>query len=59
MYKRLEGNGWQEEPTNLCLYGDIPYKIVVTPKEAYHQFGNSVAIPVIKRIASEIVKQLL
>lgn len=55
----IQGNGWQEEPTNLCLYGDIPYKIVVTPKEAYHQFGNSVAIPVIKRIASEIVKQLL
>ena len=28
-------------------------------KEAYHQFGNSVAIPVIKRLAKEIVEQLL
>lgn len=35
------------------------FKIVVSKKEAYHQFGNSVAIPVIKRIAQEIMKQLL
>ena len=35
------------------------YKIVVSRKEAYHQFGNSVALPVIKRLAKEIVAQLL
>ena len=38
---------------------NIEFKIVVSKKEAYHQFGNSVAIPVIKRLAEEIVKQLL
>ena len=34
-------------------------KIVVSPKEAYHQFGNSVAVPVVKTLAREIKKQLL
>ena len=34
-------------------------KIVVSPKEAYHQFGNSVAVPVVKTIAKEIYNQLL
>ena len=33
--------------------------IVVSKKEAYRQFGNSVAIPVVKRLAEEILKQLL
>jgi DNA (cytosine-5)-methyltransferase 1 len=32
---------------------------VVSKKEAYQQFGNSVAVPVIKRLASEIIKQLM
>ena len=35
------------------------FRIVVSKKEAYHQFGNSVAVPVIKRLAQEIVNQLL
>ena len=34
-------------------------KIVVSAKEAYHQFGNSVAVPVVKSIAKEIYNQLL
>ena len=34
-------------------------KIVVSDKEAYHQFGNSVAVPVIRALAKEIKKQLL
>ena len=38
---------------------NIEFKIVVSKKEAYRQFGNSVAVPVIKRIAYEIVKQLM
>ena len=37
----------------------MPYNIVVSKKEAYQQFGNSVAVPVVKRIALEITKQLL
>lgn len=35
------------------------FKIVVPKKEAYKQFGNSVAIPVIKSITQEIFNQLL
>ena len=38
---------------------NLEFKIVVSKKEAYHQFCNSVAVRVIKRIAQEIVKQLL
>ena len=34
-------------------------RIVVSDKEAYHQFGNSVAVPVIRTLAKEIKKQLL
>ncbi len=53
----IEGAGW-DNPT-AKLKGDIPMRIVVSPKEAYHQFGNSVAVPVIKAIAREIKTQLL
>jgi DNA (cytosine-5)-methyltransferase 1 len=35
------------------------FEIVVSDVQAYKQFGNSVAIPVIKTISSEITKQLL
>ena len=59
---RIIGNGWEHpECANNQNYNadNIEYKIVVSKKEAYHQFGNSVAIPVIKRISEEIVKQLL
>lgn len=59
---RILGNGWQNPN---CADNDnynsknLEFKIVVSRKEAYHQFGNSVAIPVIKRLAKEIVEQLL
>lgn len=59
---RILGKGWQNplsaENSN---YNDTnkEYKIVVSRKEAYHQFGNSVALPVIKRLAKEIISQLL
>ena len=33
--------------------------IVVSSKEAYHQFGNSVAVPVVRTLATEIYNQLL
>ena len=35
------------------------FKIVVSDVQAYKQFGNSVAVPVVKTIANEIKKQLL
>lgn len=58
---RILGNGWERpecaENRNYDS-SNLEYKIVVSKKEAYHQFGNSVAIPVIKRLAQEIVKQL-
>ncbi len=59
---RIIGKGWQHpECANNQNYNDSnpEFKIVVSNKEAYHQFGNSVAIPVIKALAKEIVKQLL
>jgi DNA (cytosine-5)-methyltransferase 1 len=59
---RIIGNGWQNpECAENQNYNEnnLEYKIVVSKKEAYHQFGNSVAIPVIKRLSEEIVKQLM
>ena len=59
---RIIGNGWQNpESANNSNYNanNQEYKIVVSRKEAYRQFGNSVAVPVIKKIAQEIAKQLL
>lgn len=59
---RILGNGWENSQiTNNQNYNtsNPEYKIVVSKKEAYHQFGNSVAIPVIKKIAEEIIKQLM
>lgn len=59
---RIIGNGWEHpECANNQNNNDSnpEFKIVVSKKEAYHQFGNSVAVPVIKRIAEEIVKQLM
>ena len=59
---RIIGKGWQHpECANNQNYNDNnpEFKIVVSNKEAYHQFGNSVAVPVIKALAKEIVKQLL
>ncbi len=37
---------------------DSWYEIPVSDNQAYKQFGNSVSIPVVKTIASEILKQL-
>ena len=55
----IEGNGWANPDTMLKTHEQQPFEIVVSKKEAYHQFGNSVAVPVIKRLAQEIVNQLL
>lgn len=54
----IQGNGWENETNNKPVE-QMPYSIVVSKKEAYQQFGNSVAVPVVKRLALEIVKQLL
>ena len=59
---RIIGSGWEfpEAANNQNYNNSNPeFRIVVSKKEAYRQFGNSVAIPVIKRLAQEIVKQLL
>lgn len=54
----IKGNGWKTQ-NHVIDNNELEYHIAVTNKEAYHQFGNSVAVPVIKRLAEEIVKQLL
>lgn len=59
---RIIGSGWENHNSenNQNNRSDLPeMKIVVSPKEAYHQFGNSVALPVVRTIAKEIYKQLL
>lgn len=55
----IEGNGWEKPNAPTTTHEQMQFKIVVSKKEAYRQFGNSVAVPVIKRIAQEIKKQLL
>lgn len=57
---RLQGynitsDGWASDKHK----GERPFDIVVSKGQAYRQFGNSVSIPVVKRISEEIVKQLL
>lgn len=59
---RIIGNGWEHpecENNQNNNPSNLEFKIVVSKKEAYRQFGNSVAIPVIKRLAEEIIKQLM
>lgn len=59
---RIIGDGWEYpeyEESPLYNSSNLEFKIVVSKKEAYRQFGNSVAVPVIKKIAEEIVKQLI
>ena len=59
---RILGNGWEHsECANNQNYSDnnLEFRIVVSKNEAYKQFGNSVAIPVVKTIAREIFVQLL
>ncbi|MGM9804630.1 MAG: DNA (cytosine-5-)-methyltransferase [Muribaculaceae bacterium] len=55
----IDGQGWCNSEYSYSNQGRLPFKIVVSEKEAYKQFGNSVAIPVITRIAQEIIKQIL
>ena len=59
---KIIGSGW-ENPAAACNQNNaegVPeMKIVVSKKEAYHQFGNSVAVPVVKTLASEIMAQLI
>ena len=57
---KIVGNGWKypEAANNQNNKNKLPtMRIVVSNKEAYHQFGNSVAVPVIRTLAKEIKKQ--
>ena len=57
---RIIGNGWEHSENGNNYDKDHPeFRIVVSKKEAYRQFGNSVAIPVIKALAREIMVQLI
>lgn len=59
---RILGHGWQEieASSNQNNNSNMPeMKIVVSDKEAFHQFGNSVAVPVVRTLAKEINNQLL
>ena len=59
---KIVGNGWKyaEAADNQNNKNKLPtMRIVVSDKEAYHQFGNSVAVPVIRTLAKEIKRQLL
>lgn len=46
------------ECARLMGYSD-DFKIPVSDTQAYRQFGNSVVVPVVERIASEVVKTLV
>ena len=59
---KIIGNGWENNnaANNQNNRKELPeMRIVVSPKEAYHQFGNSVAVPVVRTLASEIYNQLI
>lgn len=59
---KIIGNGWENkecENNQNNNSSNQEFKIVVSEKEAFRQFGNSVAVPVVKTLAKEIVKQLL
>lgn len=59
---RIIGAGWEDAEAGHNQNNQIEFpemKIVVSNKEAFHQFGNSVAVPVIRTLAKEIKKQLL
>ena len=59
---RIIGKGW-EDPAAANNFNNAEENpemtIVVSKKEAYHQFGNSVALPVVKALAKQINEQLL
>ena len=66
--QRLTGTFVSDGPTGLRLLSDneckaimgFPksFKVPVSRTQMYRQFGNSVAVPVVKLIASEIIKTL-
>lgn len=58
---RIQGAGWAVEGMEEKIDPNQPELVIdrVSNNEAYHQFGNSVAVPVIKTLAKEIQKQLL
>ena len=59
---KIIGNGWEDNNAakNQNNKDGLPeMHIVVSSKEAYHQFGNSVAVPVVRTLATEIFNQLL
>jgi DNA (cytosine-5)-methyltransferase 1 len=59
---KIIGNGWERQECANNQNNDSnnqEYRIVVSEKEAFRQFGNSVALPVVKALAREIAKQLL
>lgn len=57
---RLQGYNITSDGWVPCKANTDPFfKLTVSKSQTYKQFGNSVAVPVVKRIAEEIVKQLL
>lgn len=59
---RIIGKGWEDPNASHNLNNsevNPEMTIVVSKKEAYHQFGNSVALPVVKALARAIEDQLL
>ena len=59
---RIIGKGWEDPNAAHNLNNsevNPEMTIVVSKKEAYHQFGNSVALPVVKALARAIEDQLL
>lgn len=63
MIRQKDNNPRKLTPEEAGLLQGYPintdYKIVVSDVQAYKQFGNSVAIPVVKTLANEIKKQIL
>lgn len=68
LIEQKEINGRPKRPRKLHPYEaarlqgypiDSWFEIPVSDNQAYKQFGNSVSVPVVKTIASEIIKQLL
>lgn len=55
----IEGNGWMNKKSKDRYKDNMEFKIAVSNTESYKQFGNSVAIPVIKAISKEIYHQIL
>lgn len=63
MIQQIDNNPRKLSPVEAGRLQGYPigdgYDIVVSDVQAYKQFGNSVAIPVVKTLAKEIVDQLL